>query len=41
MFYNRHEDVSDKILSGACNDCDQDYCKCYNQGYCEYEKKND
>lgn len=30
--------VIDKILSGACNDCDQDYVKCYSQGYCEYEK---
>lgn len=35
----KYEDVSDKILSGVCNDCDQDYAKCYSQGYCEYEKR--
>ena len=32
-------DVEDYILNGIREGCDQDPYKCLNQGYCEYDKK--
>lgn len=31
--------VEDRIFDGICDDCDQDFTKCYHQGYCEYDKE--
>jgi hypothetical protein len=30
--------VADYIAEGICNGCDQDPAKCYNLGYCIYDK---
>ena len=34
-------DVEDYMLEGVCEDCDQDPAKCYNLGYCYYDKLNE
>lgn len=31
--------VEDRICEMICDGCDQDPAKCYNQGYCEYDKE--
>ena len=38
-FIDRGDAVEDNIIEGRCDGCDQDPAKCYNQGYCEYEKE--
>lgn len=39
MFSDRKEHVEDLIIEGICDNCDQDPTKCYNQGFCQYEKE--
>lgn len=33
--------VEEYIVEGVCYDCDCDVCKCFNQGYCEYDGKEE